>query len=79
MNEVGTNGIPPGISKPHLMKNKELQRIEEHQPLGTSPLLLGTVPLLLSPLCTLNSPPMFTGWRQLPLPLFSKWVMVKAG
>lgn len=70
MKEAGTNGIPPGIFKYHLMKNKELLRIEEHQPLGTSPLLLDTVPFSLSSLCTLNSPPMFTGQRQLPLPIF---------
>lgn len=81
MNEAGKNGTPPGIFKRHLMKNKNLQRTEEHQPLGTSPLLLGTVLLLLSPLCTLNSPPMFTCWRQLPPPLFSKQVVayVKSG
>lgn len=79
MKEAGTNGIPPGIFKPHLINNKELQRIEEHQPLETSSRYL--VPLLLSPLCTLKSPSMFSGWRQLPLPLFSKWVVacVKSG
>lgn len=37
MKEAGTNGIPPGIFKPHLMSNKEPQRIEEHQPLGAIP------------------------------------------
>lgn len=57
----------PEFFKPHLMKNKELQRIEEHQPLGTSPLLLGTVPHFLPALCTLKSPPVFTGRKQLPL------------
>lgn len=54
------------------MKNEELQRVEKHHPLGTSPLLPWTVPLLLSLRCTLNPSPVFVGRRQLPLPLLSK-------
>ena len=73
--EAGITGITPGIFKPRLMKNEELQRTEKHHALGTSPLLPWTVPLLLSPQCTLNPPPVFMGRRQLPLPLFSKQVV----